>query len=353
LPYKGKCDKPASVRRPGTTGDRQLLTLLETFWIAAGAVVVLLGIVEAFAHVGAHESFLATVILGQDNRTSTSKTFILMWTLLIGWALTSLVIAGEILNTHGCVKLKMAVKACTAKGDQVGLLQIGWHHFLASGLSGSYLVLLGIPAAAGVAAKAITQSKVDAGTLVKAPATGKQSAAARVAQIFSADDDTTDIGDFQYVIFNLVTAVYFVAQFVRPSTQGLPTIPTTLLGLTSVSAALYAGKKAATRTQPKITGVFPSILRPNATITIIGNGLTDDPTQPRPSKGVSKPQVTISGVTVPAENVKADPAVADRLTAKVPAGLVPDGEQTPISGTIQVLSAYGYITPGFSVELVR
>jgi hypothetical protein len=50
------------------------------------------------------------------------------------------------------------------------------------------------------------------------------------------------------VIFNLVTAIYFVAEFVRPNSGGLPVIPDTLLGLTSVSAALYVGKKAATRT---------------------------------------------------------------------------------------------------------
>lgn len=328
-----------------------MLTLLETLLIAAGAVLGLLAIVEAIARVGVHKSFLATVILGQDNRTSTSKTFIFMWTLLVGWALASLLIAGEIINTHNCVMAKNAVKACMAHKDQVGLLQIGWNSFLVAGLAGSYLVLLGVPAAAGVAAKAITQSKADAGTLVKTTASGKQTAASRTAQIFSADDQTTDIGDFQYVIFNLITAVYFVAEFVKPSAQGLPAIPNTLLGLTSVSAALYVGKKAAARSQPKITGVFPSILRAGETATIIGNSLTDDPTQPRPPEGISKPQVTIDGKPVPAGDVRTDQTVSDRLTFKVPAGLLSPGAQTPASGTIQVMSAYGYITPGYSVQL--
>jgi len=327
-----------------------MLTLPGALLIAAVVVLGLLAVVEVIARVGAHKSFLATVILGQDNRTSTSKTFIFMWTLLVGWALTSLLIAGEIINTHSCVKMKMAVKACMAQKDQVGLLQIGWHSFLTAGLSGSYLILLGVPAAAGVAAKAITQTKADAGTVVKTTASGKQSAASRIAQIFSADDQTTDIGDFQYVIFNLITAVYFVTQFVKPSIQGLPAIPDTLLGLTSVSAALYVGKKAAARSQPKITGVFPSILRPGETATITGNGLTDDPTQPRPP-GLSKPQVMIDGKPVPAEDVKTDQTVADRLTFKVPAGLVSPGTQTPVSGTVQMMNAYGYITPGHSVQL--
>ena len=328
-----------------------MLTLLETLLIGAGAVLGLLAIVEAVARVGVHKSFLATVILGQDNRTSTSKTFIFMWTLLVGWALTSLLIAGEIINTHSCVNMKRAIKACMAQKDQIGLMQIGWHNFLAAGLSGSYLVLLGVPAAAGVAAKAITQTKADAGTLIKSTASGKQSTASRIAQIFSADDQTTDIGDFQYVIFNLITAVYFVAEFVKPSTQGLPAIPNTLLGLTSVSAALYVGKKAAARSQPRITGVFPSILRAGETATIIGNGLTGDPTQPRPATGISEPQVTIDGKPVPAGDVKTDQTVADRLTFTVPGDLVSPGTQTPISGTIQVMSADGYISPGYSVQL--
>jgi hypothetical protein len=328
-----------------------MLTLTEAFLIGAGSVLVLLGIIETIAHVGAHKSFLGTVILGKDNRTSTSKTFIFMWTLLVAWALSSLLIVGELINTHYCAaipKVDMAIATCTAKKDAIGLLQIGWRNFIVGGLTGGYLILLGIPASAGVAAKAITQSKSDAGTLVKTKASQKQSVSSHVAQVFSADDQTTDVGDFQYVIFNLVTAVYFVAEFIRPSTQGLPTIPDTLLGLTSVSAALYVGKKAATRSQPKITGVFPSILLAGQAITIIGNGLTVDPTQPPPT-GLIDPKVTINGV--PAQNVAMVPNAADRLTAVVPPGLVPAGTQTPISGTIQVLSVYGSITPDYTVQL--
>lgn len=86
------------------------------------------------------------MILGQANRTSTSKTFILMWTLLVGWALVSLVIAGEILHTHNCTAgtdLKAATKLCSANHDKLGSLQIGWLRFVSTGLAGSYLLLLG------------------------------------------------------------------------------------------------------------------------------------------------------------------------------------------------------------------
>jgi hypothetical protein len=327
-----------------------MLTLPETLLIGAATVLVLLMFLELVARV-VHMSFLATVTLGQDNRTSTSKTLILVWTLLIGWALTSLLIAGQIINTHSCVTTKIPIKECTAQGDQVGLMQIGWHNFLASGMSATCLVLLGIPAAAGVAAKAITQRKVEAGTLVKTPAPGMQSAVTRIAQVLSTDDQTADIGDFQYVVFSFIMAVYFVIQFVKPSAQGLPVIPSTLLGLTSISAAFYIGKKAATRNQPRITGVFPSILRANTTITIVGNGLTADQTQPRLSEFLTKPQVTINGEHVPTEHVKADQTVANRLTAIVPPDLGSAGEQTLGLGTIQVLTARGNITPSFSVQM--
>ena len=325
-----------------------MLTLTETFFIGAGVVLVLLGIVEAVAWVGAHKSFLGTVILGEDNRTSTSKTFIFMWTLLVGWALISMLIAGDIIKIHSCAEPPMTITMCLVQKDEVGLLQIGWKHFVSGSLPGSYLVLLGIPAAAGVAAKAITQSKTDTGTLIKTTASGKQSVASRVAQIFSADDQTTDLGDFQYMIFNLVTAVYFVTQFVQPSTQGLPPIPDTLLGLTSVSAALYVGKKAATRTQPTITGVFPSNLRVGAQAVITGSGLTADPAAAPPAGAAAR--VTFNGIESPA--VQSDP-VAGSLKATVPPDAVPASGPDSISGTVQVRSAYGAVTPGYTVQLSR
>jgi formate hydrogenlyase subunit 4 len=65
--------------------------------IAAGAVLALLAAVELIAR-AAHARFFSTVILGKDGRTSTSKAFILLWTLLVGWALIALLIAGEFVS---------------------------------------------------------------------------------------------------------------------------------------------------------------------------------------------------------------------------------------------------------------
>ena len=54
--------------------------------LAAGIVFVILVAVQLIT-VAAHTSFIGSVIIGEDGRTSTSKTFILMWTLLVAWAL--------------------------------------------------------------------------------------------------------------------------------------------------------------------------------------------------------------------------------------------------------------------------
>ena len=318
------------------------------FWIAAGIIVALLALTELVAWVaGAKKSFLATVIVGQDGRTSTSKTFILLWTLLVGWALISLLIAGEFADPEACAKgmRAMAITTCEAEHNEVGVLQLGWMNFLHAGLLGSYLVLLGIPAAAGVTAKGIVESRNQNGTITKTQATkAEEKLGPRVAQIFSADDGTTDIGDFQYLVFNIITAAYFVVNFVKPEAHGLPSIPDTLLGLTGVSAALYVGKKAVTRNTPVVTGVFPSLLLPKQPLTVVGAGLSD------PSEeGPNPPKISINGKE--AVNVKPDPAVPDRLTAEAPANMVPPGAPAgqPQAGQLEVLTSWSIATKPFSV----
>jgi hypothetical protein len=347
---------------------RRMLALMLTsgrvLLLGLGAVVVFIALAEAFARM-AHASLVGSIVIGKDNRTSTSKVFVLMWTFLVAWSLASLFFAGEVASQRPCtealnpttgqndlVKAAAQCEQVTGGRDRVGLLQIGWANFIASGLDGGYLILLGIPAGAAVAAKAITQSQVDSGSSAKTSAPqDDQTVATRVAQIFSSDDGSTDLADFQYMFFNLLAAAYFVAQVLKVTAGGLPHIPDTLLGLTSVSAALYVGNKAANRSKPTILSVFPGILTAGQGFTITGTDLTSDPSVP-PAKqppGLISPQVTINGT--PALNATADPVVADRLTATVPNGLIAAGVATPIPGTVEVLSAYGFKTDGYQVQL--
>lgn len=325
--------------------------------IAAGAMLLLLAFVQVIS-LFAPESFLSTVILGQDGRTSTSKTFILMWTLLVGWALITLLIAGEFTTTHHCVLLAKPAQACKRLKSDVGLLQLSWKHFLSAHLAGTYLILLGIPGAAGVAAKGITQQHVNSTDGFKTRKPRKQidsfldrllypivhpgKILARVAEVFSADDGSTDIADFQYLVFNLITAVYFVVRVVNPDGKGLPTIPETLLGLTGVSASVYVGKKAVSRSKPTITGVFPQPIHNGTVFTITGTNLGEDPAAP----AQAQPQISIDGMPATYQ----DKTDSGNLIVKAPPDLSQSG--TPAVRQLQVLNPYGGLTAKFDVQCV-
>ena len=323
-----------------------MVTLAGIVLVAAAGVALLLVLVETIVRLGGGR-FIATVILGDDGRTSTSKTFIFLWTLLVGWALVALLIAGELVPVRHCVPTHFAASACAS--DAVGRLQQGWRRFLHAGLAGSYLILLGLPAAAGVAAKQITQTQVTGPGFKKprrAPDRNRplierlfdvRALLARIAEIFSADDGTTDLGDFQYLIFNLVTAAYFVVRFLRPDPNGLRAIPGTLLGLTSVSAGLYVAKKAVTDTQPTVSGVFPLPLHDGQRFTVIGAGLTGD------AETTTAPQITIDGMV--AELLHAQDG---NLIVKAPPSVGPGG--TPIVRQLRILNPYGGITADFPVQ---
>jgi hypothetical protein len=288
-------------------------------------------------------------MIGEDGRTSTSKTFVLMWTLLVAWAIVALLIAGAVLTLEPCVTAGHSTNQCM--GDPIGLLQLGWQAFLANGLDAGYLVLLAVPAGAAIAAKAITQSKVDTGVTPPVPlSAGDKRPSARISQVFSADDGSTDIADFQYVIFNVLLATYFVIQVLRVSAVGLPALPATLLGLTGVSAALYVGKKAVGRTQPTITAVFPTAVSAGQMIIITGTNLTanvNGPAGQQPAGGFQQIRVSVNGA--PANVRQPDPNVPDRVLADVPNGLNTTG--SPIPGTVEVLNPYGFKTPPYPVTI--
>jgi hypothetical protein len=312
------------------------MTVAAVVSIAGAAILSLLALFEVLARL-AKASFLSSVVMGADGRTSTSKTFVFLWTLLVGWALVALLIAGQFLTTRGCVHHVHPDVACG--GNPLALMQVGWHRFLAAPLSGTYLILLGIPGAAAVSAKQITQTNVN-GNGFKAPKPKSGSPRiSRVTEIFSADDGTTDIGDFQYLIFNLITAVYFVTQFLHPDGTGLPTIPDTLLGLTGVSASVYVGKKAVTNNQPTVTGIFPLPLHDGRQFTVIGTGLAVDPASPTDAE----PQITIDGVSAVIIGEK-----GGNLVAKAPPSISVQG--APLVRKLRVMNPYGGITADFDVQ---
>jgi hypothetical protein len=188
------------------------------------------------------------IVMGKDNRVSTSRLQALMWTYVVGFVLLAVVIA---------------------KWAGVGA---GYKELLHGPIRWDYLVLLGGPFAAAVSARAIVGNKVDTGRISKpaaAPAKGKKKA----AQAFKDDKGNTDLIDTQYLIFNLVAVVFVLGAFAHDPSAGLPPFPTILAILTGASAGTYVSNKAAVSDPPSLTGVVPLRGAVGAPVKILGHNL--------------------------------------------------------------------------------
>jgi hypothetical protein len=205
--------------------------------IASMAVVLVLAVFPAKA---------TRLVIGADGRWSTSKTTATIWTCLLGGSLLGIVIA----------KLADYPQALAALEH--------------SGLAGQYGLLIGGPLGAAIAAKGIVGKQVEEKPAAKSPATSTSP-----AHLIQNDQGETDLGDFQYVLFNLVAMVFFVGTLIESPQAGLPHIPDVLLGLTSVSAVGYVAKKALPLSTPTAKLTAATAKSPDV-IAITGTGLLDE-----------------------------------------------------------------------------
>jgi hypothetical protein len=228
-------------------------------------------------------SCLGAIVAGKDHRLSTSKTVAFAWTIAIVWGLLSLVVAIWL-------------------GDRAP-----WDKQVKLGLQEEYLLLLGGPYAAAVLAKYASQQP-DAKT--DAPV-----GSAKPSQLVNDDNGDTDLGDLQYVLFNLVGLAFFLGDFIGRLASGFPALPPILTGLILTSAGGYSAKKLVAQTVPTLSSVIPAKARPEGQVVVFGDNLVI----PRSVSGGSDdepPAVTVGGL--PAE-VTADKALGnDRLTVTVP-----------------------------------
>jgi hypothetical protein len=194
---------------------------------------------------------LSALVKGTDNRTSTSKTQYVLWTIGVAFAL-AYISARTVLgpNTFVCDSNDNTPHNCVPDGPV-------WQQ---------YLILLGVPAAAAVIAKATTSYQVNNGVIQ----TG-QSTQATVADIATDYTGQADLVDVQYLIFNIIAFLYFFAHFLHAGT--FVTVPSLLLGLTSASAATYTLTKALQSSKPAISTVQPAHIVPDATVTVTGQNL--------------------------------------------------------------------------------
>ena len=248
------------------------------------------------------------LVVGKDNRVSTSKLQALIWTYALAAALMSLVIA-----------------------DWAGA-EKGFGALLEEGLKDEYLLLLGGPFAAAVAAKAIVSAKADRGEITKTEGTPK------LSQAVSDDTGDADLVDTQYLLFNFVALSFFVGAFVTQANDGLPEIPDVLVGLTGVAAATYVSNKAVLKEAPTMLRIVPWVASVGQEVTLFGRSLrlpklaADGEVQFEPAL------VTFNGVTAAVTESSSTPTGDDQLKVTVPAMPALAG-QTGVN--VQVFNARG------------
>lgn len=215
-----------------------------------------------------------SVFVGMDGRLSTSKTMAILWTFALAYML-----------------LVMGLIAAAATHPQSTLSA------LISPTSGLYLVLIGGPFAAAIAAKATVSTGTATGRIQKS-----YSPSTNLLDIVGNDQGNTDLVDSQYTLFNLIALTIVLAIFVRKPGWGAPDIPGFLAGLTGASAAAYVANKAAISNAPAISQVIPVVARIGQQVIAHGTNLhaaaADD----------AKTTVTVGGfqATVVQEDVQAD-----------------------------------------------
>jgi hypothetical protein len=254
------------------------------------------------------------VLIGADNRLSTSKLSAFAWTWAIAWALLSL-----------------------AFGDWVGA-HTGWEALVKQGLQDEYLVLLGGPFVALIGAKALVTNGIANGTQVKPPADDSETDLAhRVTQAFSDDTGQTDLVDTQYLLFGSIALLVFIVMFLRDPTHGLPSLPEALIGLSSLGATAYiANKWTAKDAKPHLESVVPNSAKRGSTVLIYGSNLLSVSLGGKQAPA-SEPVEVIFGTLVVQDVHPDDPAAksslsgSDYIRLTVPyvpdAVLEPDGKR--------------------------
>jgi len=276
--------------------------------LIASAIAIVLLLVATWALYGLDVAIVRKLVIGADNRASTSKFQATAWTYALLFALLTLLL-GHLFYAD---------------------FDPGWDKFLEDGLNSDYLWLLGIPSVGLVGAKAITQSKVQANPDAKPtkpddkqpddkqpdektkPTTGLL---VRTRELASNDDDADPqpaLGDLQYLVFNAIAVAYFLSAFLGHVEDGLPSLPDTLIALTVVSAASYLSAKAVKAAAPPvIVSVRPSRFVRGDTETrleVSGTGFLGA------TGKAGSPMATLGGAELDVEGT----ATAESVTAIVP-----------------------------------
>lgn len=245
-------------------------------------------------------SVMRLLVIGADNRTSTSKTVALAWTYAIAFGLFAVLVARWL-------------------GDRNGYASL-----ISNGLREEYWLLLGGPYAAAILAKYAATTQNDGAGKPTAPIDG-----ANPGQLVTDDQGNGDLGDFQYVLFNLIALAAYVGLFVPDLDSGLPQLPKVLTALALTSAGAYSAKKFLQQAPPTLTSVLPvsvpagTAAQPSqvevwGTNLILPGSVTPD--------GTALPPTVLVGGIVATVSAHQETLGSDHLTVTVPAGLASNSQ---------------------------
>jgi hypothetical protein len=271
----------------------------------------------------------AGLVTGKDRRASTSKFQAAMWTYAVGFALFAFLWAW--------VVDQVVTEVWSSKpwdDDIHRSLGTAFDH-LTDKLDETYLLLLGVPLGTAITAKAITQTKVASGDVVKVDkeTTAGESPARQVGtavqELVKDDKGNADLGDFQYFLFNVLAVLYFLVQFLPHPAKGLPDLPDTLVGLTGVAAAAYVAKKGVYSEPPILYSVAPPAAPAGAKVTVFGQrfggtaaaagaGGTAGAAAPDPAAGAAAPTSVPVQVIFGSSPASAVEGTDEQLTATIP-----------------------------------
>jgi hypothetical protein len=183
---------------------------------------------------------LAGLIIGKDGRASTSRFGVVLWTFAVFYALAFMLVLGRSSNCDDA-KYRDGPRCTAAHDDRARLSD----SFTNRDVQPAYLVLLGFPVAAAVAAQAITGARKRADPDAKPSIEEDRRGILQATRELTGDDDgSTNLLESQYLAFNVLTMVYFLVEFLGRPVGGLPDLPPTLLTLAGVSASAYTTNKA-------------------------------------------------------------------------------------------------------------
>ncbi|OJF14498.1 IPT/TIG domain-containing protein [Couchioplanes caeruleus] len=177
------------------------------------------------------------VVMGDDERLSTTKSVALLWTLVIAYVILALILVWP--------------------SDWGKALQ---------NLNGSYLALLGGPIATVVLSKVIVSTRLRRGTIQKPEGDGIP----RLGDLVADDSGNTDLFDLQYILFNVVAVIFVLTGFSKFTSAGFPEVPEVLWLLTAGPAAVFVSNKAFGTNAPAIFSVDPGEVRKGESFTVYG-----------------------------------------------------------------------------------